>query len=146
MDKAPTSPSFETGMLAYARSVQVTEGFFLQRHHRMLDFRSQSKSLRRASGDNPQKTKPRSPVKAIRSRWNMRWSRKGMMVLNCPFPFGLCRCHFARMRAATPRCTKLMCAWRRDTKQLGVTLSSLNSSHGTLPTLASHGGTVSNPT
>lgn len=28
MAKAPTGPSFETGMLAYARSVQITEGLF----------------------------------------------------------------------------------------------------------------------
>jgi len=28
MTKAPTGPSFETGMLAYARSVQITEGLF----------------------------------------------------------------------------------------------------------------------
>lgn len=73
MAKAPTGPSFETGMLAYARSVQITEGLFFAtksdspEKHTPIEVRE--KGVRGQSSEdkakNPGKSNPQSVEYAV---------------------------------------------------------------------------------
>lgn len=73
MAKSPTSPSFETGMLAYARSVQITEGLFSATKSDDPEIRTpievREKGVRGQSSEdkakNPGKSNPQSVEYAV---------------------------------------------------------------------------------